>query len=389
MIKRNLEGREGQVVFISEMRNPKTNASSTQIMTRNILFGLRSLFDSLIFVPILDYMSDIIPIEQFYAGLFDEIIPIKTITKFKSNRLLGKVSMIWRVMIKTTLPVALSSKILPNSTIIAHCPSIDSGLICNQIKKEQPTVKYIQYWSDPLALSLITPEQYSIKRCVQKWVEKQLHKAPDRIVFGTKTLFTAQLDLYPEIHEKAFSVEVSYNPEETDAPNINEGRIKIGYFGNYYSNIRDIAPFYEAACECPDADFIICGSGDIELANTESVHVKKRIPQDEVAAEESKIDIAVCLLNKVGVQVPGKIFYQTNTKKRILVILDGPRKKDIVEELMPFNRFCFCENNKMSIKKEIYRLLYEGDAQLEFDSDLLSPKRICQVICGLEEQRSL
>ena len=53
MIKRNLEGREGQVVFISEMRNPKTNASSTQIMTRNILFGLRSLFDSLIFVPIL------------------------------------------------------------------------------------------------------------------------------------------------------------------------------------------------------------------------------------------------------------------------------------------------------------------------------------------------
>ena len=90
----------------------------------------------------------------------------------------------------------------------------------------------------------------------------------------------------------------------------------------------------------------------------------------------------VCLLNKVGVQIPGKIFYQTNTKKTILVIMDGPRKKQIVEELGPSGRFVFCENDKESIKTTLSSIVSEELIEHKADCRLFSPKQICKGIVG-------
>lgn len=371
-----------QIVFISEIRNPKTNASSTQIMTRNLLYGFRKNTLNLIFIAIIENKNDKTDISKYYSSLCDELLFINDITRFRTNPLMSKISMVL-CLLKTKrlgIPNEILDKVGKNCIVVTHSPSIDAALVGNVIKRLRPDVLNYQYWGDPLALSLITPEQYSIRRIIQKWVERKLHKLADRVIYGTKSLADAQVLLFPEIKVKTHSVEVSYNPEETDIPDDGHDRLRIGYFGNYYSNIRNIIPFYEAARECPYADFIICGSGDMKLQESQHMQIKGRIPQNEVASEEAKLDVVVCLLNRIGVQVPGKVFYQTNTKKIILIITDGPRKREIIEELDQSGRFVFCENNKDSIKTILLKIVSGEIQPIDWDSSMYAPEFICRNI---------
>lgn len=132
-------------------------------------------------------------------------------------------------------------------------------------------------------------------------------------------------------------------------------------------------------------DLTICGSSDVDLEESANIHIMKRLPQSEASFMENGQDVVVCLLNSVGIQIPGKTFYQTNTHKPIVVILDGPYKAKIKEELEKSKRFIFCDNNIKSIT-DVMEGLLSGKYEIPWNTslDYYNPKRICEDIIGRE-----
>ena len=73
-------------------------------------------------------------------------------------------------------------KVEENTILISHSPSAESILLCKEIKKKYSSIKFIEYWSDPIALSGIYPENFNIKRYPLYFIEKHLLKYADKIV---------------------------------------------------------------------------------------------------------------------------------------------------------------------------------------------------------------
>ena len=367
-----------KIIFISEMRNPKKNeASSTQIMTKNLLNGFNQVASQTIFVPIVSSFDDKEDIEECYSKYCDSIFIVKALTHFNKYKVLSRLSMLWCTWFRRliTIPKQLLPHLNDNVTIVSHSPTIDSAILCEAVKRRYPKIRYIQYWGDPITLSLITPEQYSFKRFIQKSIENQLHKKADKIVYGTKSLFDAQLKIFPNIKEKSFFVDVSYSADCFDCTKKHSKPI-IGYIGNYYSHIRNIMPLYNAMLCINNADFIICGSSNVCLEEKNNIQIINRVPQIKVNQIEREIDVSICLLNRVGVQIPGKVYYQTNTTKDILVILDGPNKEKIQKELSISNRFIFSDNDTDSILNALNNIINKS-IKFKYDREFYEPKKIC------------
>lgn len=374
------------IIFISEMRNPFANATSTQIMTKNLLEGFKDNCNNLIFVLILENMDEGDVIIDYYEKLCDIIVPYKDITNNRNKRILGKFSMIVNTFLKKKyyIPSELKEYLNDDTVMISHSPSIDSILISRHIKKRYPKINYIQYWSDPITLSLITPETVPYKRQILKIIEDKLHECADKIVYGTESLYNAQMKLDSKFFEKSYYSRVSYNNNNNDNNENRSNDCVFGYYGNYYSSIRDIKPLYDAFKYYQSEKLIICGEGDLNLISYKNIEVLNRVPISSVSQYENKCDVIICILNKVGIQIPGKIFYQINSNKPIIVILDGPYKKEIRNELQKASRFIFAENEMKSISSAIDEAILELNLKKTYDIKKYSPEAVCAEIlhCG-------
>lgn len=372
-----------KIIFISEMRDPYSNASSTQIMTRNILKGFLDNCKDVTFVAIVEENISKENIKLYYNGLFTRLIFINDITKYRQTRIKGMLSMVLHTVFnhhgKNT--EAISKLVDDDTVLVSHSPSIDSILICRTIKRMFPQIRYIQYWSDPITLALISPEDYSLKRLPFYWVENRLHKSADIIVYGTKSLYIGQKSLFRKYNNKMAYCDVSYCIDNVSAAKSqqDDGINLFGYFGGYNSSVRDIRQLYGAFID-EDSKLVICGNGDVSLAERSNIEVVKRVPQNEVAALEASVNVYVCILNNRGIQIPGKVFYLTDTDKYILVICDGDYKKEIRDYLSSFKRFIFCENTVEDIRrvvKEINMKQYPIDKSELYR---LSPKYVSKSI---------
>lgn len=343
-----------KIVFISEMRNPQRDASSTQIMIRNILWGMNEIANKLIFMPIITQDCCRQDVIEYYQNIVDEIIFAKSLSGGNKGRYAAMFSIFFASFRKPT-PLK-NLKIDSNTIIVTHSPTIDSVLYAKEIKKLNSNVKIIQYWSDPITLSLQTISDYNFKRVLFRYVENKILGYSDAIVYGTKSLYDNQKKFFSKHSHKMGWCDVCFNPLNRDSKKTND-KILFGYFGNYFSNIRNIIPFYNAFQKIHSAELIVCGSGNAVLEANEKTQILSRVSQHDVVSLESNIDVEVCILNKVGFQIPGKIFYATNTNKKILVILDGPIADDIYQYLKTFKRFIFCENNEQSILNTIKEIV--------------------------------
>lgn len=370
-----------RIIFISEMRNPRTSGSSTQIMTRNLLYGFSKISEQLVFVAVIEKLEDAKDIREYYKEFTSDIYFVIENSKDKTNVL--KRQFVWLADTFKKhfdrLPCELKKNFGYETVLVSQSPGLDAALLCKELKQKNPNIYYVQYWGDPLALSLITPQQYNAKRILLKLIEKRLHRFADKIVYGTDSLFSAELQLFPEIKAKTKACDVSFMPDAIDI-RTPSNILKFGYFGNYYSVIRDICPLYEAFKQISDAQLVICGSSDLRLKSTDRIKVLDRIPQDSVEREEAKIDVEVCVLNRVGIQIPGKIFYHTNTKKHILVLTDGPIFDTIEAELQKSNRFIICRNEQNEIKKTVRAIIHGDYNDVEYDRYYYSPEKISRQI---------
>lgn len=375
------------IIFVAEVRNPYIHGSSTQIMTYNLLAGLRAYADNLQFIAILDKGCPKEPIFKYYKKLVDTIIPVYTKTNLELykgrkymqlfNTLRAYVTSFWYKKIANYI------KLKADTILISHSPSEECIFICKEIKKKYPHIKYIQYWSDPIALSGIYPEKFNIKRYPMYFIERSLLKKADKIVYGTKTLMDFQKVMYKKYSSKMNYVDISYSPnnivenKDKDLKN----RYLFGYSGNYMKRTRNIMPLYQAFSNNKQANLFICGTGDADLMSKDNIKIAHRYPQSEINKIEAKLDVIVCICNHSCFQIPGKVFYQTNTDKIILIILDGKYAEEIRSYLEEFNRFEFCYNNQESISAAIDKICSnQCKVNLSYVTKL-SPQYIAAKLC--------
>jgi len=230
----------------------------------------------------------------------------------------------------------------PKSSHIAVNSLIKSGLKYG---------KWIQYWGDPFTID-ITRRSLHPKWYVQK-VEKNIIGLADKIVYVSPFTLKEQQKLFFQYKNKMFFLPIPYQNEKLYKNNINNNEsIQLGYFGDYKSSIRDIRPLYNY-CRRLQEKLIIAGNSDLTLNSTEQINILPRINQDKLNVLESECDILICILNKQGTQIPGKLYHYAATNKPVMVIVDGDKQAEISKYLDEFNRFVLCDNNITAIQEHI------------------------------------
>lgn len=212
--------------------------------------------------------------------------------------------------------------------------------------------KWVQYWGDPFTND-INKKSLIPNKVIQKEEERILSKA-DIAYYVSPFTLSKQLELFPKLKEKFRFLPVPYLEaiSESNQSNYSNEEFTVGYFGDYYSYDRNIMPLYQAS-NSNEFKLKIVGNSNIQLQESTKVKVSKRIKYDLVKEKEAKCDLLVCVCNKTGTQIPGKIYHYAATNKPILIVLDGENKKEMRSYFESFDRYVLCDNNPDSITQAI------------------------------------
>ena len=208
---------------------------------------------------------------------------------------------------------------------------------------------WIQIWEDPWY-----SDAYGFNRRPEVLKEeRRLLSFAQRICYVSPVTLENQKRLFPESAHKMFwqplPAYYSASAEESSA----EAKT-FGYFGDYSLPARDLRPFYEAAAAC-GVSVNVCGSTNLAFESTDRIRIRPRLPLGELKPIEDKTGVLVFLCNRIGGQIPGKIYQYSATDRTILFILDGTEeeKKAIKGFFEPFHRYVFCENTAEDISRAI------------------------------------
>lgn len=239
--------------------------------------------------------------------------------------------------------------------LISSSDPKSSHLIAENIAKKMNIEKWIQYWGDPLAADInkksIVP-QYMLKKEELRLLEKAT-----TVFYVSPITFDIQKNMYKKI-----GMNMRYLPIPIQISSFHDQRnelnsdVRIGYYGDYYTRDRNILPLVNA-CSNSGFNLEIYGRSDIKIENKNNIQVNERTSYEKIKAYENKIDILVCLCNKKGGQIPGKIYHYAASSKPILLILDGEYKKIIRNFFGRYPNYYICDNNKESICSAITEIM--------------------------------
>ncbi|MBM7551661.1 hypothetical protein [Thalassobacillus pellis] len=226
-----------------------------------------------------------------------------------------------------------------------------SHLLTNTLIKEKIISygEYIQIWGDPMYLDITNKSL--IPGTFIKKEEKRLLSRADKILYVSPLTLKEEKKIFPKYANRMDLLFPTYQ-KETIYQKVNK-ITKIGYFGDYNSNIRNIKPLYNAIKNTP-YELEIYGNSDLDLASFDNVRVNRRVSFQKVKELEKDVDLLVHLSNSSGTQIPGKIYQYMGTNKPILFILDGD-KETLKETFNSFNRVLFCYNSESDILNKLKR----------------------------------
>ncbi len=355
-----------KILFISEFQANTLYTHSTNIVIYNLIKAFHE--NNIIFHSILMYDHDQ-DINDVKKSLILDGISIQNIQFIQTlNPIRMKKKLIQRYieLFRKTFSINYYKKRLNNlnfilnkfDIVITHSPSIDSIALFKSIKKSNKISfnKYFQLWSDPIAAAGVDYSKLKLRRNILKILEAKLHSHANKIFFFTDPLYLSQkklfnnkkfekLDLFSDYKNNIFFSSFSTNK-------IDKSSIKAIYFGNYQLKIRDIRPLYNSISSIPNTKLTIIGqSNDLHLKSNSNVTViNQRFPKDNLYIYLNNHNFIVAVLNKETIQIPGKIFFDSNIPYPYLIILDGPHSKYIQNYLSKFKRFYFVDNSYNAIK---------------------------------------
>ncbi|MBR5767085.1 MAG: hypothetical protein IKX86_00215 [Clostridia bacterium] len=372
---------DGTVFFISELRAPDDpRATSTHIMTYTVLRGIRENGLRTVLFAICEDPGEAERLSRLSPGLTDvtTVLPSRFGGIKKGDALTRLIR-----MLSTGLRAGFYKKIdVPRfekpSIILTHCPSVEAAYYGDELHRLFPGVPYYQFWSDPLAMSGLTPETVGPKRLPFRLAEGRALKHADRIIYGTAPLCACQKKLYPRLASKMFYSDVPCSAEETDGE---KDPRRAVYAGNYYTAFRDIRPLVSAAANDSRFTLDIFGEGDVPDPGVPNVVFHGRVPPGELSELTKTHGISVCVLNSGCVQIPGKVFYEAGSGRRVLVVRDGrnPYSGMICDYLTKYGAFAFCDNDEKSLSDALSALASEGTAVLP-DVSRFGPRAVSRII---------
>ena len=233
-----------------------------------------------------------------------------------------------------------------------------SHIVGGFCKRNNPNLKYIQQWGDPMSLDISS--KTIVPRCIIKNIEKKLLKYADRICYVSPLTLDSQKKIFECFANRMFFLPTPCLMYEKKTSSIVSKKVTIGYFGSYNSAVRDLRPFYEAACNMNECNFFIVGDSDLKLRSTENIRVVDRVPHEELEMYLNDIDVLVCLMNNRGGQIPGKVYHYAGSYKEILFIKDGEYGEEIETFFSQYNRYTFVENDSEKILKTFRNYIEKG-----------------------------
>jgi hypothetical protein len=354
-----------KILFISEFQANTLYTHSTNIVVYNLLKAFNGT--KIDFSSILLYDFDQ-SIENIKSSLIEEGISVKSTNfietihpiRMKKSILHRYLEFFKKAFIPNYYKKYINKISFHNNhfdLVITHSPSIDSvALLKTLIKNKKISYnKYFQLWSDPIAAAGVNYKKLKFQRKILKSIEINLHSIADRIYFFTETLFLSQKEIFnnPKFHKldlfydtKNSSHFVNFDYTLLKQP------INALYFGDFSLKTRDLRPLYKFISSSDKNKLTIIGeSRDLLLKNNSNVKIiNQRFPKDALYSQILRHNLIIAVLNKYTIQIPGKVFFDSNIPYPFLILLDGPFKMEILNYLRPFNRFIFVENNHDSIK---------------------------------------
>lgn len=234
--------------------------------------------------------------------------------------------------------------------------------------------RWVQIWEDPWYHDLYGGHTREVEQ-----EEHRLLQEASEIVYVSPLTLMYQKRYFPDCAAKMYCV-----PLPALKVGKNEGELKseefsFGYFGDYYSQTRDLRPFYEAIKRTGYRCYIY-GDSDFSLEKTDKIEISGRVTLDKLQEIQDKTTVLVHLCNLRGGQIPGKIYHYSVTDKPILFILDGTEEeqKALRSYFEPFNRYYFCPNNADEIEATLHRI---HNAKTAFGAiDAFLPKNVTAII---------
>lgn len=377
-----------KVIFVSEICASENKTTSTHILTGGLLDGIVADGNAVVFVAICEKSEEAF-VRKVYSDRVSSIVFVEKRFMPDFNKYKHLIELYKYTYFGYGLDSDIFSKIDlradSDTILISHSPSLEALCVCRTFLMHCPGLRYIQYWSDPLALTGILPEQMNVKRLPFRIIENYwLSKAKD-IVYGTGTLRDFQAELYPKHASRMRYIDLPYIPKraEKSERTATDTVCKLLYSGNYFSRIRNILPLYNAMDNVGDrAALSIYGSSELSLDNKPNVFVHGRVSAEEIQSIELEADVIVCILNKECIQIPGKVFYNADINQHILIIVDGKYGNTIRRYLEKFGRFTFCENNEASIAEAVEKILKDPKVDNIASLEMLAPKKIASELLG-------
>lgn len=238
----------------------------------------------------------------------------------------------------------LSISTPPSSHLLAH-----KLIKLGRIKGKH----WIQIWEDPWHNDIYG---FSGSAKIRK-EEHRLVSLAEKVCYVSPLTLQNQRKKYPDAAHKMYWQPLPFY-YQSDEPDIrcNSGN-RYGYFGDYTPAARNLKPFYEAAKET-GIEVNICGNPDHLFASTEHIHIYPRLTLNNLKPIEDSTNVLIFLCNRMGGQIPGKIYQYSATGKAILFIMDGTEEEQQVlrEYFGKFNRYVFCQNTKEDIVGAIHRI---------------------------------
>ncbi len=235
---------------------------------------------------------------------------------------------------------------------------------------------WVQHWGDPLAND-ISRSWLLPQRAVQG-IERRLLASADRVVYVSPFTLEQQQRLYPVTASRMSWLPVpAIGPMPNPAPLEIDGPVQIGYFGDYRRINRDVTPLLEAVVQADDCFLHIAGEGDVQIPVCERIVCHPRLPMSRLEPLFASCHVIVCVLNRTGAQIPGKVYHWAESRHHILVTYDTAQAP-VARHLERYERFVFCPNTAEDIMITLKDIRAGRYNHLARPCDMLSSKTIAR-----------
>lgn len=212
--------------------------------------------------------------------------------------------------------------------------------------------RWVQIWEDPWYYDLYGNHSDAILE-----EERYLLKEAQEVLYVSPLTLHYQKQFFPDCAYKMGVIPLPAFLIGNQEQKPFSSPISFGYFGDYFSHVRNLNPFYQALKASGYTGYIY-GDSDLNLPSERGIIVSPRVTLDVLEQVQDKTDVLVHLSNLRGGQIPGKIYHYSATRKPILFILDGTdEEKSLLKGFFSkYDRYVFCDNTVEAIKDAMHTI---------------------------------